>query len=306
MATEFVERLIGIVKSEGCTLSMLRVACWVISNLCKGKPDPPLSRIQLFIAPLNTLLPYVTDVDVIMDILWSFSCITEITDGANILFKIVAISSLLKFTTSNNSNIQIPALKVIGNFCLGKSTDIDSLLDNNGLSILLNVITSKSNSTVISLGCWILSNIASGPEKHIQHIINSGCFKSLLQLLGGSSDRAVKNEAGHAIANLCANGNEEQLYKMTQEGIIEGLSQAIDTLESDTLLQALNAIEEILFIGNIKDNHNLLANKFESVGGKKRLEKLLLHPNVEVYQRAIKILDEFLDSKESEELMTDP
>jgi len=93
---------------------------------------------------------------------------------------------------------------------------------------------------------------------------------------------------------------------MTQEGIIEGLSQAIDTLESDTLLQALNAIEEILFIGNIKDNHNLLANKFESVGGKKRLEKLLLHPNVEVYQRAIKILDEFLDSKESEELMTDP
>ena len=57
-------------------LSFLRNAVWTVSNLCRGKPAPELQKIQPCFPLLRTLV-YYRDADVLMNILWTLSYVTE-------------------------------------------------------------------------------------------------------------------------------------------------------------------------------------------------------------------------------------
>ena len=46
LQTPFVEELLAVVSLNVLPLGLLRLVCWGISNLCKGKPDPPFERVR--------------------------------------------------------------------------------------------------------------------------------------------------------------------------------------------------------------------------------------------------------------------
>lgn len=45
LKTQIVEQLILILNSSTLPLSLLKVCCWTISNLCRGKPSPDFNRV---------------------------------------------------------------------------------------------------------------------------------------------------------------------------------------------------------------------------------------------------------------------
>ncbi|ETO10416.1 hypothetical protein RFI_26958, partial [Reticulomyxa filosa] len=60
-------------------LSLLRTACWALSNYCRGKPAPPRVVIEKC---LPALMPFLmsTDGDILQDASWAFSYLTDNDD----------------------------------------------------------------------------------------------------------------------------------------------------------------------------------------------------------------------------------
>lgn len=62
------------------SITSLRVFVWVASNLLRGKPKPGLSKVEKLVDALLKILPTVNDEDVLLDLFWALS---YITDGPN-------------------------------------------------------------------------------------------------------------------------------------------------------------------------------------------------------------------------------
>ena len=77
LATTLVEMLSEILVADAVPRNLLKVTCWIVSNLCNGKPYPPLNRIEKFLKGLSIHF-YSPDEGIVSDVLYAFTYITNI------------------------------------------------------------------------------------------------------------------------------------------------------------------------------------------------------------------------------------
>merc|ERR1719473_61165 len=68
--------LTGLMVQHESRTAMLRNVTWVISNLCRGKPSPPLEKVQPALPYLARLL-HCNDTETVRDALWTFSYLCD-------------------------------------------------------------------------------------------------------------------------------------------------------------------------------------------------------------------------------------
>ncbi len=56
---------------------MQRNAVWTLSNFCRGKPSPAWDRVSKILPQICRLLQQTKDYDIIVDILWALSFLSE-------------------------------------------------------------------------------------------------------------------------------------------------------------------------------------------------------------------------------------
>ena len=108
--------------------SLLSNSVWALSNLCRGKPRPPLRSIAPALPVIAQLL-HGNLLEDKVDLLWSLSYISD-GDDANIQAVIDAdvVGTLVEIIGQDNSALVTPALRTVGNLVSGKDTQTEFCL----------------------------------------------------------------------------------------------------------------------------------------------------------------------------------
>jgi importin subunit alpha-6/7 len=286
--------------------TMIRNATWTLSNLCRGKPQPPFELVKPAVNALASLI-FLKDEEVLTDACWALSYLSDDTGPDNSKIQAVvqsgACARLIELLYSRNASIIVPALRTIGNVVTGDDLQTQTVINNGGLDALVSLIT-NSRKGIRKEACWTISNITAGSPRQIQAVIDKNLLRPLVMLLK-SDEFDVKKEAAWAISNAAAGGTDEHLFKLVEEGAVSPLVALLQEEDARVVMVALEGLENILRVGEKYATKNGGVNahreNIEQCGGVRVLEDLEDHDNDEIYDKVCKILREYFDAVEEED-----
>jgi hypothetical protein len=119
-AVKPISNILMQVQEGQQSTAFIRNASWTLSNLCRGKPNPPFEIIKEALPALGRILLQHDQEEIITDILWAFSYVSDGSDqrmhyitDTGILPRIVA---LLRHP---NIAISVACLRTLGNILTG-------------------------------------------------------------------------------------------------------------------------------------------------------------------------------------------
>jgi len=282
--------------SDTSRVSLMRNATWTLSNLCRGKPPPPLEWVTPAL-PCFAKLITSTDVEVLTDAAWALS---YLSDGSNDRIAAVINSGvstrLVELLQHQSPLVQTPALRAVGNIVTGDDSQTQAML-GCGLLPPLAALLGHTKKSIRKETCWTISNITAGNKAQIQEVINSQLIPPIVHLLA-TGDFDIKKEAAWAISNATAGGSAQHIEYLVECGCIKPMCDLLTGQDSKLVGVALDALENILRVGKQKQQENSLPDNpvvaiVEQADGLNRIEALQEDPNEDVYQKAVRMLEQY-------------
>lgn len=78
------------------------------------------------------------------------------------------IPVIFRCATHEVTQIYLPAIKTVGNIACAGEKHTDALIDNGVLDLAIKYLSHPKKSMRREM-CWILSNIAAGTRKQVEH-----------------------------------------------------------------------------------------------------------------------------------------
>lgn len=276
--------------------SLMRNATWTLSNLCRGKPPPPLEWVTPALPTFTQLISSI-DVEVLTDACWALS---YLSDGSNDRISAVIQSGvcdrLVELLGHQSALVQTPALRTVGNIVTGDDVQTQAML-SCGVLNPLKALLSHLKKSIRKESCWTISNITAGNKAQIQAVIDAGLILPISKLLS-MEDFEIKKEAAWAISNATAGGSPAQIEHLVECNCIAPMCDLLVTSEPRMIGVALDAIENILRVGKMKQKENGLPENpivayVERADGLRRLEHLQEDPNEDIYRKAARLLETY-------------
>lgn len=292
--------------NESAKVTMLRNATWTLSNLCRGKPQPRFEWVRPALPTLARLI-YSSDEEVLTDSCWALS---YLSDGPNEKIQAVVEAGvcrrMVELLMHPSPAVQTPALRTVGNIVTGDDMQTQIVLNVSVLPCLLALLHSHKKG-IRKEACWTISNITAGNKPQIQQVIDANIFPPLIQLLS-TTDFDIRKEAAWAISNATSGGSPEQIRYLVNQGCIPPLCELLTSADARIVMVALEGLENILRVGDADskntNNPNLYTNIIEECDGLEKIENLQSHQNNDIYEKAIKILEDYFHAEEEESPMT--
>jgi hypothetical protein len=293
------------VLRESEKVSIMRNTTWTLSNLCRGKPAPPLQWIVPALATLANLI-YATDVEVLTDACWALSYLSDgQADAISAVIQAGVCRRLVELLQHASPLVQTPALRAVGNIVTGDDVQTQVVLQSGVLPTLLPLL-SHAKKAIRKEACWTISNITAGNREQIQQVIDHGLVAPVISLLQ-TADFDIKKEAAWVVSNATTGGNAKQIEYLIECGSIRPLLDLLSVSDSKMIGVALDAIANMLKVGKQKQlelgtAENVVANLVEQADGLARIEQLQGDHNDDVYQKAMKILETYFPLDEDEHI----
>jgi hypothetical protein len=308
-----VPPLVGLIhhaaSTAGVPITLLRNATWTMSNLFRGKPAPPLQMVVPALPTVAALAQHATDKDVLVDVLWALSYATDGDDRIQSVIDSGVFPRVIQILTMNDAGLQMPALRAVGNVLTGSHTQTQSMLDIGVMAVLVPLLRSPKKG-IRKEACWALSNVAAGTKAQIDVLLGSGALEPVVDQLK-SGDFEVRKEAAWVLSNATAGGTPEQVRKIVHHsGTIRALCDLLNVPDNKLVKVVLDAIENILRAGAslaaaAEMQENPFATLIEEEDGLEKIEGLQNHSNQGIYDRAVKILEEYYEAEEDDNNLSD-
>ena len=284
--------------------SLRRNVVWAISNLCRGKPAPPFEQIAPAIPVLASLLE-ATDTNVITDACWALSYISDGDDDRKItkILEAGVCHSAVRLLNHQTSSVQTPALRVIGNIVTGDEIQTQAAIGCGCLPALKHMLDNHPKKSIKREVCWTLSNITAGSQAQIQAVIQASIIDSLIIHMK-ESEFDVRKEAAWAIANATSSGSSEQIATLVSKGCVPPLCELVVAPDVRVVAVSLEGLENILKNGEKLKAHNNHINPYaeiiEKCNGLARIESLVNHPSVPIYNKARDLVNQYFSNDEDQ------
>jgi hypothetical protein len=302
-----MQRLITILENDHTSpkLTMIRNATWCMSNFCRGKPKPNFNQIKTCIPVLAKLLMQ-NDPEVLTDSCWALSYVTDDQTQGNQKIQAVieqtGICQRLIYLLQHGTNaVQVPALRTIGNIVTGDDAQTQAMLAPNPLPALLGTLTCQRKS-LRKETCWTVSNVTAGTPQQIQQVIDANLIPPLVNVLK-EDQFDVQKEAAWAISNITSGGTDNHTRFLVSQAAIPAMCGMLKCGDVKMIMVVLDALDNILKVGKKDANgteDNQYADLVEECGGLDILEDLQRHENEEIYEKSVKLLQEYFESEEDD------
>ncbi|WZY96299.1 hypothetical protein YC2023_068628 [Brassica napus] len=300
--------------NNGAKLSMLVNAAWTLSNLCRGKPQPPYDQVSAALPALAQLIQ-LDDKELLAYTCWA---LVYLSDGSNEKIQAVIEANvcgrLIGLSVHRSPSVATPALRTIGIVVTGNDSQTQYIIDLQALPCLLNLLRGPYNKTIRKEACWVVSNITAGCQSQIQAVYDADVCPALVNLLR-NSEFDVKYEAAWAICNAIAGGSYKQILFLVKQDCIKPLCDILTSSDTQLVMICLESLEKILKVGEACDtrhadgnqctetNVNPHAQLIEDAEGLEKIESLQSHENSDIYEMAVKILETYwLEEEEEDEV----
>ncbi|KAF0920702.1 hypothetical protein E2562_036405 [Oryza meyeriana var. granulata] len=296
--------------NEHAKLSMLRNSAWTLSNFCRGKPQPDFKHVEPALPALRQLI-LSQDEEILTDSCWALSYLSDGSDDKiQAVIETGVCPRLVELLNHPSPTVLIPALRTVGNIVTGNDAQTQHILDHpQALPCLFNLLTTTQKKSIKREACWTISNITAGTKEQIQAVINANIISPLLHLLQ-NADFDVKKEAAWAISNATSGGTPDQIEYLVSQGCIKPLCDLLNHKDSKIVSICLDGLDNILSVGEAKKNLgacniNMFVQMIDDAEGLEKIEDLQNHDNVEIYEKAVSVLESYcVEDDDQQHLLT--
>ncbi|XP_019174864.1 PREDICTED: importin subunit alpha-2-like [Ipomoea nil] len=280
--------------NEQAKLSMLRNATWTLSNFCRGKPQPPFEQVRPALSALQCLV-HANDEEVLTDACWALSYLSDGTnDKIQAVVEAGVCKRLVELLLHPSPSVLIPALRTVGNIVTGDDQQTQCIIEFGALPCLLSLLIHNHKKSIKKEACWTISNITAGNKTQIQAVIEAGLIGPLVNLLQ-TAEFDIKKEAAWALSNATSGGTNEQIKFLVTQGCIKPLCDLLVCPDPRIITVCMEGLENILKVGEAEkaetEGVNYYAQLVDDAEGLEKLENLQSHNNIEIYEKAVKILE---------------
>lgn len=252
--------------------NMQRNATWTLSNLCRGKPPPPMEVIRPALPTLVALV-HSQDANVLSDACWALSYFTEGNQNIAAVVDSGVLRRIVELLGHPATLVQTPALRIVGNVVTGDDNQTQAAIQVGTLH-MLRPLLQHSTKSIRKEACWTISNISAGNTAQIQEVINADLLPVLVKMLM-DDENDVKKEVCWAISNATSGGSLEQVQNIVKMGAIAPLVDVLTWFDMKICPVALEALENILKTGKIlMERNDLPQNEYCALIEQCGLEKI--------------------------------
>ncbi|KAK9215249.1 hypothetical protein WN944_007253 [Citrus x changshan-huyou] len=289
--------------NEHAKLSMLRIAARTLSNLCKGKPEPPFDQVRPALPALAQLI-HLDDEEVLSDACWTLSYLSDGTnDKIQAVIEVGVCRRLVELLGHPSSSVLAPALRTVGNIVTGDDFQTQYIINCGPLPYFLDILVHNHEEIIKKEISWTISNIAAGNREQIQAVIDSGLIGPIVNLLQ-NAEFDTKKEAAWAISNATKLGTHEQIKHLVREGCVKPLCDLLLCADPKIVTVCLEGLENILKVGVVEMNtgtavgdFNQYAQLVEEAEGLEKIENLRSHDDNGISEKAVEILETYWSSR---------
>ncbi|CAG7835523.1 unnamed protein product [Allacma fusca] len=289
--------------SKQMRVTMTRNAVWALSNLCRGKnPPADFAKVSPCLPVLSRLLCH-SDADVLADASWAIS---YLSDGPNDKIQTVIDSGvcrrLVELLMHPHQNVVSAALRAVGNIVTGDDVQTQVILHSGALPCLLHLMSSTKES-IKKEACWTISNITAGNRQQVQAVIDANIFPVLIEVMK-TGEFKTRKEAAWAVVNATSGGTPDQIRYLVEQGCVPPLCDFLTAMDIKIIQVALNGLEHILKIGAADalatGSVNRYAVAVEECYGLDKIEFLQSHENMDIYQKAFDMIEQYFGAEEED------
>jgi len=241
-----------------------------------------------------------TDDEVLADACWALS---YLSDGPNERIQAILDTNIarrmVELLIHPSFSVQTPALRMVGNIVTGDDAQTQTILNASVLPCLLTLLVSP-RKTIRKESCWTISNITAGNRNQVQAVIDAQIIPRLVYLLK-NSEFEIKKEAAWALSNATSCASYEQIQYMVECNIIDPMCDLLGSSDAKIVLVGLEALDNILKAGD-KESFNEYTTQVEECHGLDKLEVLQSHPQNDVYEKAVSILEKYFAAEEDQNI----
>ncbi|KAJ8766097.1 hypothetical protein K2173_020613 [Erythroxylum novogranatense] len=150
----------------------------------------------------------------------------------------VGLQKILQLLSSEDSDVQIHAVKVIANLAAEDSNQ-EKIVEEGGLDALLMLLKSSQNTTILRVASGAIANLAMN-EMNQGLVMSRGGAQLLAKTASRTDDPQTLRMVAGALANLC--GNEKLHKTIIEEGGINALLAMTRSGNNDVIAQVARGL----------------------------------------------------------------
>eukprot|EP01133_Synstelium_polycarpum_P004369 gene4369-5108_t len=287
--------ILGLLDGEP-KIRMTRNSTWTIANLCRGDRSPPIQIVRIVLPMLSQLINH-QDQEVLVDACLAISFLAEGHDNIKAIIQSGACRRILELFDHPSIDVQVPALRIIGNIVTyGDENQTQFIINQGAIPSLNRLLVSTDKPKVKKETCWIISNINAGTTEHIQLVIKAKMIPILIGLM--TQGECIK-EATWAVCNAITGATPKQIEYMAQQGSIPALCSLLNHPDHSIIHLALDGINNIL--GQNPDTESPYAPMVQECGCVEKIIALKDHTDNKVSEIAIMICSHYLGLEDNQQ-----